>query len=199
MNRKRFDQLIQRMSTGELTDAERGELVELCADGDALHAEVRRTEAILAAAHTSTVEQPSDFEWAAFSTRLEATIEAEQPRAYGRLALWLDRLVALLRPRRLAVAASAGAVVAIAVLIAVVTLRPGAQTKPRMVVAGIDEPEWDWEEFAQYYPVAETLPDPDLLTVEQHFWEEMDKVDEVIEEAPSFDGNGESDESYIFG
>jgi len=199
MNRKRFNQLLKKLSTSELTDAERGELVELCADSEALRADVRRTEAILAAAHTSAVEQPSEFEWAAFSTRLEAAIEAGQPRAYGRLALWLDRVVASLWPRRLAVAASAVTVVAIAVLIGVVALRPGAQPKPRTAVAGIDEPEWDWEEFAHYYPVAETLPDPDLFSAEQHFWEELDKVDEVIEGAPSFDENGETDESYIFG
>ena len=199
MNRKRFDQLIKRLSTGELTDAERGELVELCAESDALRAEVRRTEAVLAVAHESAVEQPSDFEWAAFSTRLKATIEAEQPRPYGRLGLWLDRVIASLWPRRLAVAASAVAVVAIAVLIAVVALRPGTQTKDRMAADGLDEPAWDWEEFAHYYPVVETLPDPDLLTVEQRFWDEMDKVDEVIEQAPSFDENGETDEAYILG
>jgi hypothetical protein len=199
MNRKRFNQLIQRMSTGELTDAEHGELLDLCGDSDALRTEVRRTEAIPAAARESAVEQPSDFEWAAFSTRLNATIEAEQPRAYGRFGLWLDRVVASLWPRRLAVAASAVTVVAIAVLIGVVALRPGPQPEPVTASLDIVEPAWEWEEIAQYYPAAETLPDPELLSAEQRFWDEMDKVDEVIEDAPSFDGNGEIDEAYILG
>ena len=72
------------------------------------------------------------------------------------------------------------AAVAIVVLVAVVALRPG--TEPEVQIAGDDivEPEWEWEEFAEYYPVADTLPDPDLLAVEQGFWDETDKVDEVI-------------------
>ena len=92
MRTKRFSKLLKRLSTGELTAAERRELDELCAGDETLRAEVRETDAILAAAHGTKVEPPSGFEWAAFSTRLKATIEAESPRAYGRFRLWLEGL-----------------------------------------------------------------------------------------------------------
>jgi hypothetical protein len=202
MNRQRSDRLMKRLSTGELTDAERRELDELCAGDETLRTEVRRTDAILAAAHESIVEPPSDFEWAAFSTRLRATIEAEPPRPYRRFRTWLTGLGLLpaFRPRRLALAASTVATAAAAVLIAVLAFGPG--TKPGTTVAGpVDLPELEWtpDEIDATYQVAEVLPDEELLTLERQLWQELDEVDRIIEEAPSLDGSETTDEDTILG
>ena len=201
MNRKRFDKLMKRLSTGELTDAERRELNELCADSDLLRAEVRETEAILAAAHAAEVEPPSEFEWAAFSTRLKATIESEAPRPYGQLRLWLTSLglSPAFSPKRLAVAASAVAAVAIAVLIAVIALRPGTPPEKEMIAWDVPEPEWTLSEIQETYALPEILPDEEVLALEQKLWKELDEVDQVIEGAPSFNDDGTTDEEYILG
>lgn len=196
---------MKRLSTGELTDAERRELDELCTANEALRAEARQTEAILAAAHATKVEPPSDFEWAAFSTRLRATIEAEPPKPYGRLRTWLAGLGLLpaFRPRRLAFAASAVATVAIAAVIGLSALRPGTEPNGPTVAEGDDvdlpEPEWTADEIEATYQVAELLPDEDVLTLERELWEELDEVDKIIEQVPSFNGNGATDEEYILG
>lgn len=183
MNRKRFDRLMKRLSTGELTDAERRELHELAAGDGALRAEVAQTEALLAAARESRVEQPSDFEWAAFSTRLEATIEAERPRPYGRFRLWLEALGGEFQTRRLAVATSTVAAVAIGVLLVVNALRPTAEQSVTLEFADAG-PEWRLEEFEQHYELTDVLPAAGLLALELELEAELDEVRKVIETAP---------------
>lgn len=195
---KRFNRLIKRISTGELTDDERRELERLCAGNAALRAQVRRTEAILAAAHTADVDGPSDFEWAAFTTRLKATVESAPPRPYGRLRMWLSALgmSPALRPRRLAYAASAVAIAALAVLIALVAFRPA---KPPTIAGPLPEVRWTFPDIEETYSVAEILPDEEVLTLEEKLQDEFDAVRQIIEEAPSFNGDEMSDEEYIFG
>jgi hypothetical protein len=195
---KRFNRLIERLSTGELTDDERRELERLCAGDDALRAEVRHTEAILAAAHAADVDGPSDFEWAAFTTRLKATVESVPPRAYSRLRMWLSALgmSPAFRPRRLALAASAVAIAALAVVIGLIAFRPA---KPPTIARRLPDVHWTFSDIEETYSVAEILPDEDVLGLEQELQDELDAVRQVIEEAPSFNGNGMSDEEYIFG
>jgi len=196
----RFDMLIKRLSTGELTDAERRELDELCAANEAFGAEVRETEAILTAARSATVDQPSDFEWAAFSTRLKATIAAEPPRPYGRLRLWLAGLQAAFAPRRLAVATSAVAGMAIALVVVLIALRPGPTPTP-VELAEVPELEWTLDEIEGTYVIAEAdlLPGEEELALEQALWAEFDAARGVIEEAPSLNGDEMTDEEYILG
>ena len=197
---KRSKKLIKRLSTGELTDAERRELDELCADDDALRADVRRTEAILAAARSAAVDTPSDFEWAAFATRLKATIAAEPPRPYARLRLWLEEVRPAFAPRRLAFAASTVAAIAIALGLALLLMRHGP-TPSVDQLAAVPEPEWTWEEIEETYALAdaELLPGDELLTLEEEFWTDLDTAHDVIEEAPTFNGTEQTDEEYIFG
>jgi len=201
MNGKRFSKLMKRLSTGELSAAERRELDEVCASDEALRAEVCRTEAILAAAHGSKAEQPSEFEWATFSTRLRATIEAERPRPYGRLALWLERLRAQLRPVQVAAAA-------LAVVVAVATMalveRAFQPESEQPVVASPapgepPEPEWQWEDIEAHYELAVVLPDVDVVALEGKLDAELDQVRKVVEEAPELDGENDEVMSDILG
>lgn len=197
---KRFNRLIKRISTGELTDDERRDIERLCAGDDVLSAEVRRTEAILAAAHAADVDGPSDFEWAAFTTRLKATVESAPPRPFGRLRMWLSALgmSPALRPRRLAYAASTVAVAAIVLVIALTAFRPGPPTDQGGIVLDL-QPDWTLDELDETYSVAEILPDEEVLTLEEKLQDEFDAVRQIIEEAPSFNGDEMSDEEYIFG
>ncbi len=198
--KKLSNRLIKRLGTGEITDDERRELERLCAGNDALHAQVRETEAILAAAHAADVDGPSDFEWAAFTTRLKATVGSTTPRPYGRLRMWLSALAMspAFQPRRLAYAASTVAVAAIVLVIALTAFQPGPTTDEERIVIDL-QPDWTWVELDETYSVSEILPNEDVLGLEQKLQDELDAVRQIIEEAPSFNGNGMSDEEYIFG
>jgi len=203
MKTKRFDRLIKRLATGEATDAERRELDALCANDQARLEEVRQTEAIIATAHAGTVEGPGDFQWAAFTTRLKATVESERPQPYGRLKTWVMGLglSTAFAPRRLAYAASSVATVAIALVLALIVFR--SNEPPETVIAGtLPEVEWTIEQINESYPVASDarmLPRDEVLTLQQEFLVEIEAVREVIEQGPSFGDDLMSDEEYIFG
>jgi hypothetical protein len=194
MNRKRFNKLMRRLSAGELTAAERRELDELCAADEALRAEARQTKAILASAHGARPEQPSDFEWAAFSTRLRATIEAERPRPYGRVALWLERLAGEFKPVQVAAAALAVVVAVATLLVVEQMLQPGTSTPPGGngsggPIAALPEPEWQWDDIEAHYELAVVLPNADLVRLEGQVDDELDEVRQIIDATPEPNGD----------
>jgi anti-sigma-K factor RskA len=207
MRKRRLNRLLKRLSAGELTPAEQRRLETLCAGDEALRAEVRQIEAILAAAHSAKVEAPSLFVQAAFSTRLKATIEAERPRPYGRLRLRLAGLglMPAFAPRRLAVAASAVAAVAIALVVGLTVLGRGAPAPVQKAAQSDDEgtlvlpePAWTSDEIEAVYPVGHLLPSEGVVTLERQVQSEFDAVRQAIEPTPIED-NGPDDEDYIFG
>jgi anti-sigma-K factor RskA len=207
MRTRRFNKLLKRLSAGELTADGRRELDELCLGDNALRAEVRQIETILAAAHGAKPELPSPFVQAAFSTRLRATIEAERPQPYGRLRLRLAGLALMpaFAPRRLAVAVSVVAAAAIALVVALTVLGPGtpapvqnaAQSKEEGTLV-FPEPGWTSEEIEAVYPVARLLPDEEVVTLERQLQSDFDAVHQAIEATP-LDENGVDDEGYIVG